>query len=178
MTLNNIKQMRKDRGFTIVELLIVIIVIAILAAIVIVAYVGVTARANTSKNQTNAVSVQKKAEAFNADNTTGNGTYPGCVAGPAGAATPTCAITFNAATGLGQLPAGVTLQAGAVTSATNTSTVQYVACTGTAATAATGYYISYFDFTQNKPVYITGGTNVTPGANNTTAPTCSNPSTN
>ena len=40
MTLNNIKTMKKDRGFTIVELLIVIVVIAILAAIIIVAYQG------------------------------------------------------------------------------------------------------------------------------------------
>lgn len=39
----------KQRGFTIVELLIVIVVIAILAAIVIVAYQGVQARAQQSK---------------------------------------------------------------------------------------------------------------------------------
>lgn len=38
----------KTRGFTIVELLIVIVVIGILAAIVIVAYQGVTNRANDS----------------------------------------------------------------------------------------------------------------------------------
>lgn len=40
---------RKQSGFTIVELLIVIVVIGILAAITIVAYNGVTARANDSK---------------------------------------------------------------------------------------------------------------------------------
>ncbi|RYX79149.1 prepilin-type N-terminal cleavage/methylation domain-containing protein [bacterium] len=51
MNLQNIKQLKDQKGFTIVELLIVIVVIGILAAIVIVAYQGVTARANTSSNQ-------------------------------------------------------------------------------------------------------------------------------
>lgn len=40
------------RGFTIVELLIVIVIIAILAAITMVAYNGITNRANQSANQT------------------------------------------------------------------------------------------------------------------------------
>ncbi|MDO8335253.1 MAG: prepilin-type N-terminal cleavage/methylation domain-containing protein, partial [Candidatus Saccharibacteria bacterium] len=44
----------KTQGFTIVELLIVIVIIGILAALVIVAYTGITARANTAKAKTNA----------------------------------------------------------------------------------------------------------------------------
>lgn len=40
---------KKQKGFTIVELLIVIVVIGILAAITIVAYNGIQARANTNK---------------------------------------------------------------------------------------------------------------------------------
>lgn len=143
MTLNNIKTMKKDRGFTIVELLIVIVVIAILAAIIIVAYQGVTARANTAKNQTNAVSVQKKAEAYNADVSGGNGQYP------------TSASTFPT-TGLGAAPTGITLQAAAPTSATNTSTVQYQGCT--TSSQVVGYKISYWDFTGTPGVKtITGG---------------------
>ena len=57
----------------IVELLIVIVVIGILAAIVIVAYNGITNRANDTNNKTDAVSIQKVAEAINAD----KGYYPG-----------------------------------------------------------------------------------------------------
>lgn len=68
MTLNNINSMRKDRGFTIVELLIVIVVIAILAAITIVAYNGIQNRAKSSSAQSAAVSLDKKIEAYNAIN--------------------------------------------------------------------------------------------------------------
>ena len=75
MTLNNINSMRKDRGFTIVELLIVIVVIAILAAITIVAYNGIQNRAKASSGQALANSVAKKAEAYQAARTTGSG-YP------------------------------------------------------------------------------------------------------
>jgi len=99
-----------SRGFTIVELLIVIVVIAILAAIVIVAYAGVTQRANTSKASANAVAVKKVAETISAD----TGSYP---------ATKTAFSTGSTTT---KLPAGVTIvsstpspttQAGTATSA-------------------------------------------------------------
>jgi prepilin-type N-terminal cleavage/methylation domain-containing protein len=68
MTLKNIKQ----QGFTIVELLIVIVVIAILAAITIVAYNGVQNRAKATSGQELAAQVAKKAELFN----TVKSTYP------------------------------------------------------------------------------------------------------
>jgi len=58
----------KNSGFTIVELLIVIVVIAILAAISIVAYNGVQARGKASAAQSAATSLDKKLEIYNALN--------------------------------------------------------------------------------------------------------------
>ena len=62
----------KNQGFTIVELLIVVVVIAILAAITIISYAGITARANESAVKLQASNFQKKAEAYNAE----KGNYP------------------------------------------------------------------------------------------------------
>jgi prepilin-type N-terminal cleavage/methylation domain-containing protein len=76
-TLNNLRSGTQlshthAKGFTIVELLIVVVIIGILAAIVIVAYNGVTNRAKSSKSQSTASSIVKKLEAYNAE----NGSYP------------------------------------------------------------------------------------------------------
>jgi type II secretion system protein G len=62
----------KNNGFTIVELLIVIVVIGILAAITITAYNGVQARARFAKVQQDLASMQKVLEIYKAD----VGTYP------------------------------------------------------------------------------------------------------
>ncbi len=61
-----------ERGFTIVELLVVIVVIGILAAITIVSYNGITTRASTAGAQSAAQSVINKIEIYNAE----RGTYP------------------------------------------------------------------------------------------------------
>lgn len=63
---------QQKNGFTIVELLVVIVVIGILASITIVSYNGITARANTAGAQSAAQSVTQKVEMYNAE----RGKYP------------------------------------------------------------------------------------------------------
>lgn len=63
---------QKESGFTIVELLIVIVVIAILAAITIVAYSGIQEKAKFSKVQQDLKSMQKLIELYKGE----NGSYP------------------------------------------------------------------------------------------------------
>jgi len=62
----------KQRGFTIVELLIVIVVIGILAAIVIVAFNGVQQRANFATEKADMAAINKLINLYHAD----NGSYP------------------------------------------------------------------------------------------------------
>jgi general secretion pathway protein G len=66
--------MRKTTyGFTIVELLVVIVVIAILASITVVAYTGIQNRANDAAVRADLSNFAKTMELYKAD----NGTYPG-----------------------------------------------------------------------------------------------------
>lgn len=66
------KQHTNTRGFTIVELLIVIVVIAILAAISVVAYTGIQRRANNTTTDSAATQTIKLLEAYKSI----NGSYP------------------------------------------------------------------------------------------------------
>jgi prepilin-type N-terminal cleavage/methylation domain-containing protein len=67
MTLSKIKTMKKERGFTIVELLIVIVIIAILAAITIVAYNGIQQRARDAGRQSDITNLSKALTAYSSD---------------------------------------------------------------------------------------------------------------
>lgn len=62
-----------QKGFTIVELLIVVVVIAILAAITIVSYNGITTRVNDTAIQSDLSALKKKIENYK---TLNNDTYP------------------------------------------------------------------------------------------------------
>lgn len=148
--IHNINNLKKDRGFTIVELLIVIVVIGILAAITIVAYNGVQNRARTTEAQSNAKEVQSKVEVYAAD--TGNGAYP-------------TAAQIKGATGTAALSPKVNALINATTPAgapTNSDMISYVNC------GTTGAKIGYWDSTVPAARYLAAGTANTIN----TAPTC------
>jgi prepilin-type N-terminal cleavage/methylation domain-containing protein len=64
--------LKRQKGFTIVELLIVIVVIGILATLVIVTFTGIQQKARNTKRQTDINAVNSHVEAFYAQ----NGYYP------------------------------------------------------------------------------------------------------
>ena len=131
----------KSRGFTIVELLIVIVIIAILAAITIVAYNGITARANTTSAKAAAGTAIKKIEAYNADSTAA--TYP---------AYPNLMVNAAATTTYQLTGVTFTTTRGADGTAPDTpSTLNYFSCT-------TGGAVSYYDYGSKTWVQMfTGG---------------------
>jgi prepilin-type N-terminal cleavage/methylation domain-containing protein len=69
----SMRTQRKESGFTIVELLIVIVVIGILAALVITTFSGIQQKARDTKRQTDVRALHSQLEAFYAQN---GGGYP------------------------------------------------------------------------------------------------------
>lgn len=125
---------KTNRGFTLVELLIVIVVIAILAAISIVAYNGIQQRARNSSTAESASQLKNKVEAWNGV----KGAYP---------------TTANITAGLvdaevteAALGADLTDKIGTTAPSTTGDPIQVTAC----GTPQTGLTITYL---------VEGGTN-------------------
>ena len=144
MTAKNIK----NQGFTLVELLIVIVIIAILTVVSLVAYNGLQNQAKTSAAKSTVDSVAKKAELYNTE----EGKYPDGIAKLTGADTKK---SYYIA------PANVTeLGSDTFGSTTPTTTVKYEKCPGTG--DPTGAKISYYDYSKNSIESRTVGTCPTP----------------
>ena len=148
------------QGFTIVELLIVIVVIAILAAITVAAYNGIQNRSRTSAGSANASSVLKKAELYNSlysgyptycqlvTNTvaptgtpttgTGLGASTPCVAGGASTGTEVTIVGIS----------GLTMIAVTGTTSSSGSVVTYIKC------PAVGAKVGYWDSTIGTPAIV------------------------
>ena len=165
----------KHHGFTIVELLIVIVVIAILAAITIVAYNGIQQRAHTTTAKNAATNIRKKVESYNAI----NNTYP-TFNSSAGAIT----TALNNTTETSLNGSGITLKGSALTSApASDATVDLKFCAAVASltsgsTVPTGFVVYVWDTTQSPAaayaVQAGGTTTIASGAvTNTGTYTCS-----
>lgn len=139
----------QSRGFTIVELLIVIVIIGILAAITIVAYNGITSKASLQKSVTAANSVRDVAENYSIE----NGKYP-AITSQIITGTPSTRLPSNITIGKGggvggTTYAGVALALAATTTTTSITTPSFL-LTGTAA-IPTGGVIFYWDPTISTP---------------------------
>jgi type IV pilus assembly protein PilA len=157
ITFDNVEKYSKlktSSGFTIVELLIVIVVIGILAAITIVAYNGVQARAKTSQAQASAEGAVKKTELFFAEKSS----YPAI----------STDLTGAGAAGTSYLLSGVTFVAAmGTTPPTALSSLTFYKCGTGSSTAApttvagittiTGSRIDYFNYTTTSTTSMSAG---------------------
>jgi prepilin-type N-terminal cleavage/methylation domain-containing protein len=145
----NKKIEKNGYGFTIVELLVVIVVIGILAAITIVSYGSVTARAKTSSGQSAADAALSKANVYSIDGSTGRFPYSwgSLIGGAASAYTLPSGFDFNIMSG------NKTMTTARPAIITN-DTIDYTVCgIGTAAAATsfatistvTGIKLGYWD---------------------------------
>lgn len=133
MTTKNIK----NQGFTLVELLIVIVIIAILTVVSLVAYNGLQNQAKTSAAKSTVDTVAKKAELYNTE----EGKYPTQLSDLTTADTKKS--YYIAAANVTELGSG------AFGSSTPTTTVKYEKCPTTGTGDPTGAKISYYNYSSN-----------------------------
>jgi len=69
-----VRKMRRERGFTLIELMVVIVIIAILAAVALPNFMGATERARESAVRSAVKTIQTALEMYATDN---QGYYPG-----------------------------------------------------------------------------------------------------
>lgn len=143
MSLKSIKNLKRGEGFTLVELLIVIVVIGILAAITLVAYNGVQQKAHKAAGQAAASEVIKKAAIYATEN---SGAFPATSAGMTGASSSDPAYVSSS-----------DVSFATPTASTSDNTVSYAVC---GAAAASGAKVGYWDPTLSTPAiaYLTTGT--------------------
>jgi len=142
MNFNIIKHKELNGGFTIVELLVVIVVIGILAAITVVSYTGITTKANTSANKQNASSVLAAAQTFYADNSNF----------PVTSATSATVYTNINLNNTAKLPSGLTINNIQLVAG---SAIQYLN------KGTSGVCVGYWDYSVPGPVYMYGGDAIT-----------------
>ena len=144
--------MHRQYGFTIVELLVVIVVIGILASITIVAYTNVSNRAESAAAKANAEKVLKVVKAYAADDTSSG--YP-------------TLAQLTAYNGLARVPSAITVVSTTLSAThANGKTIQYVP------KGSTGGCVGYWDAGLGTPAaaYMYAG-NAATGTNAAT-PTC------
>lgn len=133
---NIIKQIKdREYGFTIVELLVVIVVIGILASVTIVAYSGVTNRANQNAALANANAISKAAATVLAN----TGAVP--------STTGTVLTNLNASDAKVTLPSGASIVT--ATASTGYSVFSY------RTKSTTGYCVGYWN--GSAAAYLFGG---------------------
>jgi prepilin-type N-terminal cleavage/methylation domain-containing protein len=153
--------MKKQTGFTIIELLIVIVIIAILAAITIVAYNGIQNRAKNSQYLSDVTTIVKKAELY--PHASGTGSYPLASAGPDAATTTaqtqagqilTAGINF---VNESKLPSNVVIFA-VLTDASAAPTNAQATTAVTASASARGYFVKYCTTSKGMRIYYPDAT--------------------
>ena len=135
MTTKNIK----NQGFTLVELLIVIVIIAILTVVSLVAYNGLQNQAKTSAAKSAADAVAKKAELYN----TAKSKYPTGLTDLTNAANSGEPYYLDAST----VKTG-TFAATSPAAPAEANTIEYVPCPDTG--DATGAHVKYYNFSSRQ----------------------------